>query len=292
MITLLQNKAIISSIPISSCKKWFYPEHIFIYFCRMILIDTHTHLYLDDYDDDRHKVVETAIEAGVTTMMLPNIDRETVESMNKLANAFPKNCFPMMGLHPTSVKDDYEQELAAVESELDKRHYKAVGEIGIDLYWDKTFREQQHNAFRRQLKFAKKYKLPVSIHTRDSFQEAYSIVKDELTNDLKGIFHCFLGSAEEAKKIMDIGFLMGIGGVVTFKKAAVAEVVKDIPAHSLVFETDAPFLTPTPFRGKRNQSAYINYIAKKTADLKAMPVEELAAVTTENAVRLFNLKTE
>ncbi len=273
-------------------KNGFHPEQFFIYFCAMILIDTHTHLYLDDYDDDRREVVEAAIKEGVQTMMLPNIDKDTIEPMKRLAKNFPTNCFPMMGLHPTSVKEDYELELAIVEKELEKENYFAIGEIGIDLYWDKTYREQQKDAFCRQLQLAKKHKLPVSIHTRDSFQDVYPIVKEELTDNLKGIFHCFLGSLEEAKKIMDIGFLMGIGGVVTFKKAGIAEVVKDIPAEFLVFETDAPFLTPMPYRGKRNQSAYIKYIAEKTATLKAMPIEELAAVTTENANRLFNLKAE
>ena len=273
-------------------KNGFHPEQFFIYFCAMTLIDTHTHLYLDDYDDDRPEVVKAAIKEGVQTMMLPNIDKATIEPMKKLAKDFPANCFPMMGLHPTSVKEDYESELAIVKEELEKESYFAVGEIGIDLYWDKTYREQQKDAFRRQLQLAKKFKLPVSIHTRDSFEDVYPIVKEELTDDLKGIFHCFLGNMEDAKKIMDIGFLMGIGGVVTFKKAAIAEVVKDIPAKYLVFETDAPFLTPTPYRGKRNQSAYIKYIAEKTATLKAMPIEELATVTTENANQLFNLKAE
>ena len=256
----------------------------------MILIDTHTHLYLDDFAGDRQQVLEAAIKEGVQTMMLPNIDSKTIKDMNMLAKAFPKNCFPMMGLHPTSVKDDYEKELKTVEQELEKGSYAAVGEIGIDLYWDKSFREQQMDAFRRQLKMAKKYKLPVSIHTRESFEEVYPIVKDELTNTLKGIFHCFLGSGAEAKKIMDLGFLMGIGGVVTFKNAAIAEVVKDIPAKFLVFETDAPFLTPAPFRGKRNQSSYIKYTAEKTAVLKRMSLEELAAITTNNATSIFNLK--
>jgi len=259
------------------------------YFCAMKFIDTHTHLYLDEFNNDRNEVVEAAIKEGVQTMLLPNIDSETIEEMNNLSKAFPANCFPMMGLHPTSVKENYELEI--VKQELENGNYKAVGEIGIDLYWDKTFREQQIDAFRTQLKLAKKYKLPVSIHTRDSFQDAYPIVKEELTDDLKGVFHCFLGTLEEAKKIMDIGFLMGIGGVVTFKKALIAEVVKDIPAESLVFETDAPFLTPVPYRGKRNQSAYIKYIAEKTALIKGIPIEDIAAITTDNAVNLFNLKT-
>ena len=229
----------------------------------MKLIDTHTHLYLEEFKDDRREVVEAAINASVDTMLLPNIDGGTVDEMNSLASSFPENCFPMMGLHPTSVKDEYEKDLAMVEHLLNKGAYIAVGEIGIDLYWDKTYREQQIDAFRIQLKLAKKHKLPVSIHTRNSFEEIYPIVKEELNDDLKGVFHCFLGSEEEAKKIMDLGFLMGVGGVITFKKATIGDVVKNIPNNYLVFETDAPFLTPVPFRGKRNQSAYIKYIAEK-----------------------------
>jgi len=266
-------------------------NRILRYFCAMKFIDTHTHLYLDEFNSDRNEVVETAIKEGVQTIMLPNIDSETIEDMNNLSKTFPVNCFSMMGLHPTSVKENYEQELKIVKQELENGNYKAVGEIGIDLYWDKTFREQQIDAFRTQLKLAKKHKLPVSIHTRDSFQDAYPIVKEELTDDLKGVFHCFLGTLEEAKKIMDIGFLMGIGGVITFKKALIAEVVKDIPTESLLFETDAPFLTPAPYRGKRNQSAYIKYIAEKTALIKGVPIEDIALITTENAIELFNLKT-
>ena len=258
----------------------------------MKLVDTHTHLYLEEFKDDRMEVVEAAINANVKTMLLPNIDSGTVDDMNSLASAFPENCFPMMGLHPTSVKDDYEKDLAMVEHLLYNRGYIAVGEIGIDLYWDKTYREQQIDAFRIQLKLAKKHKLPVSIHTRNSFEEIYPIVKEELNDDLKGVFHCFLGSEEEAKKIMDLGFLMGIGGVITFKKATIGDVVKKIPSNFLVFETDAPFLTPVPFRGKRNQSAYIKYIAEKTANIKGVAFEELAAITTDNATKLFNLKTD
>ena len=256
----------------------------------MKLVDTHTHLYLEEFDDDRDNVVRAAIDAGVTTMLLPNIDSSTIEVMETLSGKFPENCFAMMGLHPTSVKENYESELECVEQNLASNQYVAVGEIGIDLYWDKTYRDQQKDAFRRQLKIAKKHKLPVSIHTRDSFQEVYPIVKEELTDDLKGVFHCFLGTAEEAKKIMDLGFLMGIGGVITFKNSNIGDIVKDIPNNFLVFETDAPYLTPAPFRGKRNQSAYIPHILEKTASLKNIASEELAAITTENAVKLFQLK--
>ncbi len=258
----------------------------------MKLVDTHTHLYLEEFDTDRNEVVKEAINNGVNTMLLPNIDGTTMEAMEKLSKSFPENCFPMMGLHPTSVKDDYEKELTLIEQKLEAGQYIAVGEIGIDLYWDKTFREQQKDAFRRQLTMAKKHHLPVSIHTRNSFQDVYPIVKDELDDDLKGVFHCFLGTADEAKKIMDLGFLMGVGGVITFKNAKIGEVIKDVPDRFLVFETDAPYLTPAPFRGKRNQSAYVPYILEKTASIKNMASETLAAITTENAVKLFQLENK
>ena len=256
----------------------------------MKLVDTHTHLYLEDFENDRDEVIKTAIDAGVATMLLPNIDSNTIKAMEALSGKFPENCFAMMGLHPTLVKENYEIELDGVENHLASNQYIAVGEIGIDLYWDKTYRDQQLDAFRRQLKMAKKYKLPVSIHTRDSFQEVYPIVKKELTDDLKGVFHCFLGTADEAKKIMNLGFLMGVGGIITFKNSNIGDVIKSIPNKYLVFETDAPYLAPTPFRGKRNESAYIPHILKKTASLKNISPETLAAITTENAVNLFQIK--
>ncbi len=258
----------------------------------MKIVDTHTHLYLEEFDTDRNGVVKEAINNGVNTMLLPNIDRTTIEAMEILSKSFPENCFPMMGLHPTSVKNDYEKELTLIEQKLEDGQYIAVGEIGIDLYWDKTFHEQQKDAFRRQLRMAKKHHLPVTIHTRDSFQDVYPIVKAELDDDLKGVFHCFLGTVDEAKKIMDLGFLMGVGGVITFKNAKIGEVIKDVPDRYLIFETDAPYLTPVPFRGKRNQSAYIPYILEKTASLKKMPPETLADITTENAVKLFQLENK
>lgn len=226
---------------------------------------------------------------GVKYMLLPNIDSASLSSMKKLHEDFPVNCLPMMGLHPTSVKEDYEKELELVEKEHAENKYWAVGEIGMDLYWDKTFREQQQDAFRRQLKLAKKLKLPVSIHTRDAFEEIFTIVKAELTNDLKGIFHCFTGSAAEAKKIMSTGFKMGIGGVLTFKNSKLGDVVKEIPMDHFVLETDSPFLTPMPFRGKRNQSSYTTFIAEKLAEIKGISEEEVAERTTLNALEIFDL---
>ena len=255
----------------------------------MKLIDTHTHLYLDNFDPDRDEIIQNAIDMSVETMLLPAIDSTTFDSMMELSNNYPHNCLPMIGLHPTSVVDNYENELKLVEDELTKGGYIAVGEIGIDLYWDKSFVDQQKDAFRKQLKLAKKHKLPVAIHTRDSFNEIYTIVKEESNDELKGVFHCFTGTSSEAKKIIDVGFLMGIGGIITFKNSGLAEVVNSIPVKHLLLETDAPFLTPAPFRGKRNQSAYLTYIARKLAEVKNIGVEQLADITTKNAVELFKL---
>ena len=255
----------------------------------MKLIDTHTHMYLDNFDSDRTEVIQNAIDKGVETMLLPAIDSTTFSSMTELCDEFPNNCLSMIGLHPTSVKDNYETELNLVENELKRGGYIAVGEIGIDLYWDDSHFEQQKDAFRRQLRLAKTYRLPVAIHTRDSFDEIYPIVLEELTNDLMGVFHCFTGTSDQALKIIDVGFMMGIGGIITFKNSGLAEIVSGIPIEHLVLETDAPFLTPTPFRGKRNQSAYLTYIAEKLSEVKNTGIEEIAEITTKNAEELFKL---
>lgn len=255
----------------------------------MKLIDTHTHLYLNNFAADRNEIIQNAVNQGVETMLLPAIDRSTFNSMMDLVNQYPGTCLPMIGLHPTSINNNYEAEIEFVETKLNEGGYNAIGEIGIDLYWDGTYFDQQKDAFRGQLRMAKKHQLPVVIHTRDSFDEIYPIVKEEKTDNLKGVFHCFTGTIDEAKKIIDIGFLMGIGGIITFKNAGLAETVQDLPLESLVLETDAPFLTPVPFRGKRNQSAYVTYIAKKLAEVKNMKVDQIAEITSNNAVDLFNL---
>jgi TatD DNase family protein len=256
----------------------------------MILVDTHTHLYLDDYDTDWRQVVDSAIESGVKYMLLPRIDSETFEDQKKLSELYPDNCLSMVGLHPTSVNADYEKELEIIEKELQSAKYIAIGEIGMDLYWDKTFEEQQTLSFRKQLQWAKEFKLPVSIHMRDSFDEIYRIVKEENTESLTGIFHCFTGTPEESEKIIELGFKMGLGGILTFKNAGLAEVVKNIPMEHLVLETDAPFLSPVPFRGKRNESKYLVHIAEKLADIKGLSLKEVAEVTTANAASIFKLK--
>lgn len=262
---------------------------IWITFASMKLVDTHTHLYLEQFDDDRDAVVRLALDAGVNRMLLPNIDPASVNPMMSLHRSFPSSCLPMMGLHPTSVKDDFPEILNQVEAELHTGQYIAVGEIGMDLYWDTTFRDQQEDALRRQLRMAKTCKLPVSLHTRDAFDEIFRIVRDELSDDLKGVFHCFTGSREEALKLIGTGFKLGIGGVVTFKNSGLGEVIRDLPMESLVLETDAPFLAPVPYRGKRNQSSYLVHIAEQVAAIRNMTLDEVADVTSRNASDLFNL---
>lgn len=255
----------------------------------MKFIDTHTHLYLDEFESDRMAVVENAIDKCVSTMLMPAIDKSSFAAMMKLASDFPENCLPMIGLHPTSVKENFEDELDFVKQELENKRYIGVGEIGIDLYWDNTFVEEQKYVFKSQIELAKEVGLPIAIHIRNSFNDAYPIVKELLTDDLVGVFHCFTGNMDEAKKIMDIGFKMGVGGLVTFKNAGVAEAVKQLPLESLLLETDSPFLTPAPFRGKRNQSAYVTYVAEKIAQVKGIDIGEVAEVTSATATQLFKL---
>jgi len=275
------------SYPLPPPSTYFYS--LILYFCGMFFVDTHTQLYLEQFDEDRDQVIQNAINRGLKYMLLPNIDQTSFKPMHDLCGRYPQNCFPMIGLHPTSVKEDYEDVLAKVEQMLEKGIYCAVGEIGIDLYWDKKYQAQQEDAFRNQLKLAKKFKLPVSIHTREAFDEIYKIVSEEKTDGLKGVFHCFTGTTEQAKKIMDIDFLMGIGGVVTFKNSKHGEVLKDIPVEFLVLETDSPFLAPVPYRGKRNESAYTVIVAEKLAEIKGVTIDKIAEITSNNAVSVFNL---
>ncbi|MCF8297745.1 MAG: TatD family hydrolase [Saprospiraceae bacterium] len=255
----------------------------------MILADTHTHLYLDAFDKDRKIVVEKAIKTGIELMFLPNIDSSTINPMHDLCKLFPKNCFPMMGLHPGSVKENYAEELQIAEKWLKKEKYYAIGEIGIDLYWDKTFVNEQEIVFREQLDWAKKFKLPVVIHCRDSFDEIITVLNDIDCSQLNGVFHCFTGSLEQAEIVMDFGFMLGIGGVVSFKNSGLDIVVKRVPLEKILLETDSPYLTPTPFRGKRNESSYIQLIAEKIAEIKKLPIENIAEVTTKNAIEFFGL---
>lgn len=255
----------------------------------MILADTHAHLYLDEFNDDRHLVIRRALDEGIRYIFLPNIDQSSIRPMMDLAGEYPGTCFPMMGLHPTSVKEDHDEQLKLVEEWLSKGGFIAVGEIGIDLYWDTTYREEQEDAFRRQLRLAITHALPVAIHTRNSMDVALGIIKEEHREGLSGVFHCFSGTAAQAEEAVDMGFYLGIGGVVTFKNSDLPGIVKSIPIRHLLLETDAPFLAPVPYRGKRNESAFIRLIATKVGEIKNMSREDVASVTTANALKLFNL---
>ncbi len=252
-----------------------------------MLIDTHCHLYLPEFDADRQAMLQRARDKGVQSFYLPGIDSSVIDSMLAMEAAWPQECFPMMGLHPCSVKENYKDELVLIEQWLSKRNFVAVGEIGLDFYWDKTFLQQQYNAFRHQMELALQYNLPIVVHSRDAMKECVDTVKPYAAKGLKGIFHCFGDSLDLAKEIIEMGFYVGIGGVITFKKSGVAEIVKDIPLDYIVLETDAPYLTPVPFRGKRNESSYITYVAEKVAEVKSISVDEVAEITTANAANIF-----
>jgi len=252
-------------------------------------IDTHTHLFSSRFENDRHQVVQKAIELGVNKMLLPNINSETVKAMHQLCQDFPQHCFPMMGLHPCDVKDDYEQELKIVKSHLNKGNFIAVGEIGIDLYWDKSTLDIQKKAFRQQLIWAKEYDLPVAIHVRKSFEAIFEVVEEVNDQNLRGVFHCFTGTKEQGQKAIDMGFMLGIGGVVTFKNSGLDKTLKELRIDKILLETDSPYLAPTPHRGQRNESSYITLIAQKLAEIYGLKIEEVAKVTTQNAKTLFKL---
>lgn len=256
----------------------------------MILIDTHTHLFLEQFDEDRSTVVEEALRNGIKKMFLPNIDSSTTEKVVQMAKDFPEVCYPIIGLHPTSVKENYRDELKDLEHWLKKEKFYAIGETGIDLYWDKTFIKEQEEAFKFQIKLAKQSGLPLIIHARESFDEIFAIV-DELNDErLKGIFHSFTGTTEQAEKILFYkGFKIGIGGIVTFKNSGLADVVAKIGLEHLVLETDSPYLAPTPKRGKRNESSYLIYIAQKIAEVYNTDIEKVAEITTQNATELFKI---
>ena len=254
-----------------------------------MFFDTHTHLFLSQFEEDRSEVVQRALEAGVTRMMLPNVDGNTVDNMLALADQFPENCFPAIGLHPTSVDDNYQETLESVNKLLETGRFYAIGETGIDLYWDKTNLSGQTEAFRQQIILALRYHLPLIIHCRNSFDEIMEQVFDMNTDQLSGIFHSFTGSIDQAEKVIGAGFMLGIGGILTFKNAGLDQVISDIPLEHIVLETDSPYLAPHPFRGKRNESSYLVHIATKLAELHRRPVDEVAGITTENALRLFNM---
>jgi TatD DNase family protein len=250
-------------------------------------IDTHAHIYSTDFNKDREEVMERSREAGVNEIYMPNIDHTSVDGMLEVESDHPETCFAMMGLHPCSVKKDFESELYGVEQWLSKRKFAAIGEIGTDLYWDKSFWEHQKEAFTIQVSWAKKYKLPIVIHSRQSIDETIGLVEPLLGDGLTGIFHCFSGNLEQAKKIISMGFYLGLGGVATFKNGGLDKVLPEISLDSLVMETDSPYLAPVPYRGKRNEPSYIPLIASKIAEIKKISLEELQEVTTRNSRRIF-----
>ena len=253
----------------------------------MILVDTHTHLYSEQFKDDADLVIQRALDQHIKYMFLPAIDNSTHDAMVALADQYPANCYAMMGVHPCSVNENYKEELAAAKTWLEKRPFVAIGEIGIDLYWDTTHEKQQIEAFETQMEWALERNLPISIHTRNATPLTIEIVKPFADKGLKGVFHCFGGSVEEAKAIVDMDFYLGIGGVVTYKKAALPEVLKQFSLSNIVLETDAPYLSPVPYRGKRNETAYINQIALKLAETFEVTIAEVAEKTTGNASSLF-----
>ncbi len=252
-----------------------------------MLIDTHTHLYAQEFDADRNQIIKKAMDSDIRKFYLPNIDSSSINGMLQLEKDFPGICFPMIGLHPCSVKENVEDELKIVEDWLNKRKFCAIGEIGIDLYWDKTFFEHQKMAFRKQIDWALKFNYPIVIHCREAFDEIFEIVSSYKTTP-NGIFHCFSGTLEQANKIISLKtFKMGISGVVTFKNAGLDKVVEQIDLQHLVLETDSPYLAPNPFRGKRNESSYLIIVAEKICAIKNISIEQLAEVTTKNAEEIF-----
>ena len=257
----------------------------------MTFIDTHTHLYAEEFDPDRDTVIHRAVEAEVTRLLLPAIDKSYYERMMSVVKNHPEYCFPMIGVHPTSIKTNFREELDFVRETLEKSResYYGIGEIGIDLYWDQTYINEQRTAFSYQLDLAIEFKLPVAVHTRNSIEIALDLIRQKNNPELKGVFHCFSGSFEQAQQAIDLGFMLGIGGIVTYKNSGLPKIVEVISLDHLLLETDAPYLPPVPYRGQRNESAYIPVIAGKISEIKQVEVVEVAETTTKNALTLFNL---
>ncbi|MFT3932904.1 MAG: TatD family hydrolase [Chitinophagaceae bacterium] len=252
-----------------------------------MMIDTHCHLYADAFDKDRKAMMERAIAAGVNKFYLPAIDSTVIDGMLQMEKDYAGHCFAMMGLHPCSVKEDYEKELGIAESWLKQRKFAAIGETGLDFYWDKTYTAQQYEAFKKQIVWAKEYKIPIVIHSRESTPECIAVIKEMYDANLTGVFHCFGGSIEEAEQIIDLGFYLGIGGVITYKNSGLAAVIAQLPLDNIVLETDAPYLSPVPFRGKRNESSYLVHVVQKIAEAKNISTTEVEEITTQNAQLLF-----
>jgi TatD DNase family protein len=264
----------------------FHPTRI-RYFNAMRLIDTHCHLYSKEFDRDREEVIQRAEKEGVEKFYLPMVDSSCRAALLALEASHPGRCIGMTGLHPCSVKEDYTAELRMIEEDLARRRWAAVGEIGLDFYWDRTFECQQYEAFHLQIEWAVQYRLPIVIHSRDSMKESIGVVREHRGKGVKGIFHCFGSTVEDANAIVDLGMYLGIGGVITYKNSTLPAVLRDVPLEHIVLETDAPYLTPVPFRGKRNESAYLRYVVEKLAEVKGVSVADVAAVTTANAEKIF-----
>ncbi len=256
----------------------------------MQIIDTHSHIYVDRFAEDIDAVIQRAKDAGVEKILLPNIDVESIQEVHTLVNAYPDYCIPMMGLHPTSVKENWKEELSIIKAQFANHKFCAVGEIGIDLYWDKTFVKEQEQAFEQQLEWSIEYDIPVAIHTREATAEAISCIKNIGADKLRGVFHSFVGNKEELADILALEtFLIGINGVVTYKNSDLGEVLLNTDLSKIIIETDSPYLPPVPYRGKRNESSYTIYIAHKLADIYNVSVKEVGDITTQNAIQLFNI---
>lgn len=256
----------------------------------MILTDTHTHLYSEEFENDRNQMIQRALDQGVSRLFVPSIDSSYTQKMLELQEEFPENVFLMMGLHPCYVKPEtYLQELNHVEKLLQEKKFYAVGEIGIDLYWDKTTLDVQKEAFKFQIQLAKKHQLAINIHCRDAFDEVFEVLESESSEELFGIFHCFTGDFQQAKRAINLGMKLGIGGVSTFKNGKIDQFLKEIEIENIVLETDSPYLAPVPFRGKRNESSYTMLVAQKLAEIYGLAVEEIAAITTENSKEVFGI---
>ena len=255
----------------------------------MTITDTHTHLYSEEFDLDRQEIIEKAIKNGITRFFIPAIDSHSIEKMYDLEKQFPDNIFLMMGLHPCYVKENYLEELKIVENELARRKFYAIGEIGIDLYWDKTTLEIQKLAFRHQIQLAKKYKLPINIHCREAFDEIFEVLESEKSQDLFGIFHCFSGTYEQALQAILLNMKLGIGGVVTFKNGKIDQFLDKIDIKNIVLETDSPYLAPVPYRGKRNESSYLIPVIQKLSEIYSLSIDEIAVITTQNSKDVFGV---
>jgi len=252
-----------------------------------MFVDSHSHIYSEEFSTDRTEVISRAVKAGVSKIVLPNIDSSTIKPMLDLADSNPQLFIPLLGLHPTSIKEDFRKELEIMEYWFEKREFAGIGEIGIDLYWDKTFINEQIEAFKIQIGWARKRRIPIVIHVRDSFQEVFEVLQQEKQESLKGVFHSFTGNADQAEQVIDLGFKIGIGGIVTFKNSGLDTIVRQIDLRHILLETDSPWLAPVPNRGRRNESAFITAVASKIAMLHETSIEEVGRITTQNAQQLF-----